>query len=589
MHARTSPASAALLLILLACSDDEPSGPPRIDEVRITTTAGASTIEVERGATVQLQARALRNGSEVPGIQFQWRSEAPTIAAVDANGLVQGVEYGEADIVADLVGAVGPSGRATATVVGPAVARIDFSPESTWVDMDDTLTLRAIPRNAAGAQLSGVELTWRSTSPNLTVEQTGRVEGLTPGVAEVEAEAWNGVTGMARVRVTPVTGLEPDTGRYGSVMRIQGAGLPAGISRVEFTAASGSGRVPAFIRSASATAVEVWVPAESGTGPIWLKGATDSFPTSRKFEITANDDIYEGAVCGAQVCAYPVDVPYHNPSLLVAPADVDAFFFELQQPSPISVYVVDRGERNISNPYVMTAYFLYDEPFAVASWMFTYDFMQNAYVDSAVYSHPNLPAGVYFVRVEVATADGVPRRRAYGLRITTTADLQIAPDPLEPNDAPREAAAAPITLPFARTDLALENPYSIDNYVFSIAQPMTITATLNGQGGDPNLTLLRGDSLGLFVAGAHVVAASLGPGATESLQATVEPGVYTIVVDEYGGQATTYSLQITATPASPAGPFTLSAPVPARREGRPFPALGRVRPERPVPLRLPDR
>src|SRR5690606_6377927 len=142
------------------------------------------TIEVERGATVQLQARALRNGSEVAGIQFQWRSEAPTIAAVDANGLVQGVEYGEADIVADLVGAVGPAGRATATVVGPAVARIDFSPESAWVDMDDTLTLRAIPRDAGGVQLSGVELTWRSSSPNLTVEPPGRVQGVTPGVAE---------------------------------------------------------------------------------------------------------------------------------------------------------------------------------------------------------------------------------------------------------------------------------------------------------------------------------------------------------------------------------------------------------------------
>src|SRR5690606_29467031 len=107
---------------------------------------------------------------------------------------------------------VGPAGRVAVSVVGPAVARIDISPESTWVDTGDTLTLRATPRNASGAQLSGVDLTWRSNSPVVTVEPTGRVRGVAPGIAEVEAEAWNGVKGTARVRVTAVTGLVPDTG-----------------------------------------------------------------------------------------------------------------------------------------------------------------------------------------------------------------------------------------------------------------------------------------------------------------------------------------------------------------------------------------
>ena len=589
MHARTSPASAALLLIFLACSDDEPSGPPRIDEVRITTTAGASTIEVERGATVQLQARALRNGSEVPGIQFQWRSEAPTIATVDANGLVQGVEYGEADIVADLVGAVGPAGRATAMVVGPAVARIEFSPESSWVDTGDTLTLRAIPRDAGGVQLSGVELTWRSSSPNLTVEPTGRVQGVTPGVAEVEAEAWNGVTGTTRVRVTPVTGLAPDTGRYGSVMTIQGAGLPAGISRVEFTAASGSGRVPAFIRSASATAVEVWVPAESGTGPIWLTGATDSFPTSRRFEITANDDIYEGAVCGGGECAYIVGAPFHNPSLLAALDDEDIFTFTLEQPSPISVYLVDRGPK--TRTATLDAYFIAVDQRSIPSYMIALDLVALEHLDSVVYSHANLPPGRYDISIVGISLTGAgSARRPYGLTITTTANFEIAPDAFEPNDAPVEAAGAPITLPFDQSGLAAENPYAVDTYVFELPVPSVVTASVSGSGGDLDLFLLDGDSLGLYRTGeAGTVAASRSPGSNETVQATVAAGTYTVAVHEFGGQATTYSLQITATPASPAGPFTLSAPVPPRHERRAFPALRRVSPERPAPVRMPER
>lgn len=593
MHARTSPAFASLLFILLACSDDEPSGPPRIDEVRITTAAGASAIQVERGATVQLQARALRNGSEVSGIQFQWRSEAPAVATVDANGLVQGVEYGEAVIVADLVGAVGPAGRATATVVGPAVARIDFSPESTWVDTGDTLTLRAIPRNAGGAQLSGVELTWRTSSPNLTVDPTGRVQGVTPGVAEVEAEAWNGVKGTTRVRVTSVTGLAPDTGRYGSVMRIQGAGLPAGISRVEFTAASGSGRVPAFVRSASATAVEVWVPAESGTGPIWLTGATDSFPTSRRFEITANDDIYEGADCGPVPCAYILDVPYHNPSLLAATNDADFFTFELGQPSPISIYLVDRGAKAPTGTMQM---FVYREvPFSAPAFMRTMNFVENQVRDSVLYSHSSLPAGRYFLEVRAAAVPSfVSTRRPYGITITTTASFEIAPDGFEPNDSPQDPGSG-VTLPFDRSDLAAENPWSVDNYVFDLAEQSEIRATVAGAAGDLDLILIAGDTvdmLGTFGQVAHPAILAAGftfLSSAETVQATVPAGRYNVVVQEFGGQSTTYRLQITATPVSPPGPFTLNAAAPPSRAGRLF--AGSVGPQatRPVPVRLPQR
>ncbi|HEX7089038.1 MAG TPA: Ig-like domain-containing protein [Longimicrobiales bacterium] len=551
------------IFFLSACGSDDPSGPPRIDEVRITTAAGASDIEVQRGGSVQLQARALRDGSVVSGIQFQWRSEAPAIASVDANGLLRGLEYGDAVIVADLVGAEGPSGRATARVVGQAVARIDFSPESAWVDVGDTLTLTALPRDAAGVVLQGVELTWRTTSANLAVDAaTGRMEGLAPGPAEVEAEAWNGVKGSARVRVTPVTGFAPDSGRYGAVMTIQGAGLPADIAAVEFTAASGGGRVPAFVRSASATDIEVWVPAEAGTGPIRLVGEADSFPTSRAFEVTADDDIFEGADCGADQCAYIVSVPFHNPSLLAASSDQDLFTFELAQPSPISVYLVDRGARNGTE--FMAAFVIRVEPFSVPTLMYAVDFVEGVYRDSVVYAHANLAPGRYVIQV-FATGGNAPPRRAYGLTITTTADFRIPPDALEPNDSPLDAGS-PVTLPFDRADLAAENPWSVDNHVFDVAVPSDITATLTGAGGDLDLLLIAGDSVdwsGVVGASPHPAIIEVGftPGSSsETIQASVPAGRYNVVVQEFGGQATTYRLQITATAASPASPFTLAAP-----------------------------
>jgi len=572
MHARIGFASAALLLLLLACGDDDSSGPARIDEVRVTTVAGETDIEVQRGATVQLRARAFRGGAEVPDVQFQWRSEAPTIATVNANGLVQGVEVGQAGIVAEPLGVVGPAGRVSVSVVGVPVARIDITPETAWVDMGDTLTLRATARSANGTAIPDVELTWRSSSSILTVEPTGRVQGVSPGVAEVEAEAWNGVTGKARVHVTPVTGFVPDSGRYGSIMRIQGAGLPPGVSRVEFTAAAGNGRVPAFIRSASETAVEVWVPAEAGTGPLWLGTATDSLLTSRRFEITANDDIFEGADCGAPTCIYLVPVPYQNPSLVAARDDRDNIGFELQSPSPISIYLVDRGARNGTD--VIAAFFVRAEPgpVSVGGHIIAANFVDLAYVDSVVYSHPNLPPGLYFVQVYgVSLQGGESVRRPYGLTITRTAQFDIEPDEFEPNDTPSEAAAAPISLPFDRSDLALENPYSVDNYVFDVSEPTTLTVELEGAGANPDLRLIRGDSTSLFLQNVEIVAASTSPGPVEFLEVTVEPGRYGVGVDEFDGQATPSRLRITAAPASSAGPFKLSAPVPSAATMRGLP------------------
>jgi len=480
--------------------------------------------------------------------------------------------------------------------VGPPVASIAISPENPSVDIGDTLTLRATPRSATGAPLTGVDVTWRSNSPILMIEPTGRVRGVTPGFAEVEAEAWNGVTGRTNVRVTPVTGLAPDTGRYGALMTIQGAGFPAGISRVEFTAASGSGRVPAFIRSASETAIEVWVPAEAGSGPIWVTGGADSFQTSRRFGITADDDIFEGADCGGAICVYVVPVPYQNPSLLAALNDTDLIGFELENPSPISIHVVDRGARNGTD--VMAAFVVRAEPqpVAVAGQVLTADLVQRVYVDSVVYSHSNLPPGLYFVEVfGLSLQGGGSVRRAYGLTITTTAQFDIPPDAFEPNDWPT-AAGSRVTLPFDRADLAAENPWSIDNYVFDVAVASEITATVTGAGGDLDLFLIAGDTVdwsGALGPTPHPAILDVGwtPGSSEeTVRATVQPGRYNVVVQEFGGQATTYRLQITATPVSSAGPFTLSAPVPTAPAARWLPpSAERLTPRAIVPVRVPPR
>ena len=98
--------SALLAVVALAkgCGDGEsPSAPPMPEPARPTTvTVSPATHELTAlGATVQLTAEAFdANGHRVAGAEFSWESSDPSVATVDAAGLVTGVAEGTATITA---------------------------------------------------------------------------------------------------------------------------------------------------------------------------------------------------------------------------------------------------------------------------------------------------------------------------------------------------------------------------------------------------------------------------------------------------------------------------------------------------------
>lgn len=95
-----------------------------------------------------------------------------------------------------------PTGTTNPPPPPATISRIDLSPTTAAVGIGNTRTLRAIPRDASGAALTGRTLTW-STSANTiaTVDSNGVVKGLASGTAAISVSA-EGKTATATITVS---------------------------------------------------------------------------------------------------------------------------------------------------------------------------------------------------------------------------------------------------------------------------------------------------------------------------------------------------------------------------------------------------
>lgn len=88
-----------LALALSACTGVGPLAP---GGAQLSVTTDTSLLEAI-GAHTQLELE-LPDGLEPSGLQATWRSSAPSVASVDANGLVTAVGQGAATITAEMGG-----------------------------------------------------------------------------------------------------------------------------------------------------------------------------------------------------------------------------------------------------------------------------------------------------------------------------------------------------------------------------------------------------------------------------------------------------------------------------------------------------
>ena len=167
-----------------------------------TTPAPALVItpdepSIEIGESVQLKLSE-SSGASLGGIRIRWRTEDPSVAEVDENGVVTGKSVGLAKITASGGMAFG---RMAVTVKAAHVDTLVVTPQSREIETDNELQLVATALDARGTPVVGQTIIWTSSDVNIcAVSQTGRAIGMNPGRAEIVANC-GAVRGSAQIKV----------------------------------------------------------------------------------------------------------------------------------------------------------------------------------------------------------------------------------------------------------------------------------------------------------------------------------------------------------------------------------------------------
>jgi len=166
---------------------------------------GSVTLSVN--ATADLQV-VNQNGVTVPDCAVKWSSDQPLIAAVTNTGLVTAVAVGgPVRIRASSSGKKPIVGTATVIVSRPPVSTVEVTPADNALLVNGQVQLTAVAKDAGGAVLSGVAITWSSNNAGVaSVNSTGLVSAISIGSATITATADN-VSGSVPVSVdAPLTG-----------------------------------------------------------------------------------------------------------------------------------------------------------------------------------------------------------------------------------------------------------------------------------------------------------------------------------------------------------------------------------------------
>ncbi len=171
--------------LVAACGGggDAPPAPPKVATVAVTAPA----TQVEVGGTLQFSATARDSKGASIVAAFTWTSSAPTIASVDAAGVVTGIAAGAATITAT---ADGISGTANVTVIPVPVVAVLIAQRTPSVRPGETVQLSAIAQDAIGRPLAGRTIAWTSKNPaTATISNTGLVSGVSTGTTFIVASS----------------------------------------------------------------------------------------------------------------------------------------------------------------------------------------------------------------------------------------------------------------------------------------------------------------------------------------------------------------------------------------------------------------
>src|SRR5688572_8531196 len=224
---------------------------------------GSPTVAVEPVATVDLNlpssldvgqsvqaAVTLRdqNGGTLTNRSIAFVSSDANIASVSSSGLVTAHKGGAVTITASSEGK-SASSVVTAVAPKPAVSSITLAAGSTSLKIGEITQVTAVPKDANGVPISGLAITWSSSSPTVaTVSSTGVASGRSAGTAQIYAKA-DAVTSSIALTVAAEAVPDPETPSTGGTGTLQAianlAELPRASVNTAYPAPSRQVRVAA--------------------------------------------------------------------------------------------------------------------------------------------------------------------------------------------------------------------------------------------------------------------------------------------------------------------------------------------------------
>jgi hypothetical protein len=168
--------------------DGRPQQPVVVDSV--TVFPGAAVFAI--GQTVQYEARAFANGTEVFGRPVEWSTPTANIISLSPTGLAQALSPGYGQVEATVDGVSMAVGLTVMTPEPDPVAYIVIEtqgyPIRMWAGQSWELQVRVL--DSQGKPIEGHTVTWAVTDPSVaTIDSLGRLQAVGGGTTSVIATA----------------------------------------------------------------------------------------------------------------------------------------------------------------------------------------------------------------------------------------------------------------------------------------------------------------------------------------------------------------------------------------------------------------
>jgi hypothetical protein len=237
---------------------------PEVDVVQVEPEA----VELGAGQRSRLGAVVMdRNGNVLPNRPVSWSSSDPTVAVVDSDGQVTGVQVGTTAILAESGGKVG---SAAVTVTVPDVVTIRVSPGTLALRVGGSGQLTANAFDASGTLVPGAPVTWSSLDDGVaSVTGDGVVTGVSPGVAIIEARSGDAVDAAAVTVGAPEITTSSLPG--GTVGASYGAELAATGGQTPYTWSLSAGALPSGLGLEASSGAITGTPADTGTSSFTVR------------------------------------------------------------------------------------------------------------------------------------------------------------------------------------------------------------------------------------------------------------------------------------------------------------------------------